>query len=611
MKSFEKVFTTKLGKNQLFILENLHDIIHFMIQEIKKFWKGDIENSDETLEKYSHDASIFSIKPQIVLFPKDSEDVSNLTKWINDQNRNLPHDQKINITMRAAGTCMSGGPLGESFVLDTTRFMNKVHVIEKLKKPIKILPVFPGSQEVKVTGYTVVDPGVYYRDFEPLAKDKGLLLPCYTASKSLNALGGMVGNNSGGELTLRYGKTEDYVAELEVVLRDGNIYTIKPITRRELYKKITEQTAEGEIYKRMYELIKSNEITIAAAKPNVTKNSAGYYLWNVLTKSESGDEMEDVFDLCKLVVGSQGTLCAVTKIKFYLVDAIPKSKLMVVFLKDFNNIGEIVDRLLATGPISIESYDDKTFWLAVKFFKDFVKNKGFFSTLKFGLEFLPEVLMTLFGGVPKLIILSEYAGKDEKEIDKKARAAKEVIKDLNLRVRVTKSSREAEKYWQMRRDSFALLRKHVAGKKTAPFIDDVIVRSEYLSEFLPKVNELVAAYPNLVYTIAGHAENGNFHIIPLVDPKDPTLKDVVLELSDKVYKLVLSYGGSITAEHNDGIVRTPYLSMMYDREVINLFEETKDIFDPQNIFNPNKKVRTNMEFFKDHMTFGVTNAHSS
>lgn len=581
-----------------------------MVEEIKKFWKGDIEDSPETLEKYSHDASIFTVRPQLVLFPKDSKDISNLVKWVNEKNAKDNAVSKINITMRAAGTCMSGGPLGESLVLDTTRYMNKVISIEKLSSAKKLKPSFPGAKsEIELTGFAKVEPGVFYRDFEVLAKEKELMLPCYTASKSINALGGMVGNNSGGELTLIYGKTEDYTSELKVILRDGNEYTIKPLTRRELYNKIAEQTVEGEIYKKIFDIIKNNETTIAHARPNVTKNSSGYYLWNVLKRGKT--ESEDIFDLTKLIVGSQGTLCIVTEITFYLVDTIKKSKLLVLFIKDFKNIGNIVDKLLETGPISIESYDDKTFWLAVRFFKDFVKNKGFFPTLKFGLEFIPEVLMMIVGGVPKLVILSEYAGEDEGEIDLKAKNAKSKMAGFDIRMRVTKSSKEAEKYWTMRRDSFALLRKHVAHKKTAPFIDDVIVRSEYLSEFLPKLNKMIAEYPNLTYTIAGHAENGNFHIIPLVDPKDPKIKQTIIELSKRVYDLVLSYRGSISAEHNDGIVRTPFLPTMYNDSVIELFEETKAAFDKDNIFNPGKKVGGTMSYFESHMSFGKANNHSS
>lgn len=389
----------------------------------------------------------------------------------------------------------------------------------------------------------------------------------------------MIGNNSAGELTLRYGKTEDYIQELKVVFADGHEYVVRPLTRRELYKKITETTFEGQVYKQMFEMIKEHESFIKGAKPSVSKNSAGYYLWNVLIRAEK--EEDDIFDLTQIIVGSQGTLGIVTEITFKLVDKLPMSKLVVVFMNDLTTLGDVVKELLETKPISIESYDDKTFSLGMKFFGDFIKSKGFFETIKFGISFIPEFFMVLTGGVPKIILLAEYAGRDESEIDALAEYAKEHIAHRNLKVRVTKSEREAQKYWTMRHDSFALLRNHVQGKRTMPFIDDIIVRPEFLPEFLPKVNALISAYPELMYTIAGHAANGNFHIIPLIDIDDKDIPDIVLDLSEKVYDLVLSYHGSIDAEHNDGIIRTPYLEQMYGKEIVALFQKTKNTFDPK------------------------------
>lgn len=556
----------------------------FIKSEIQKFWKGDIEDSAETLEHYSHDASLFEVRPALVVFPKDSSDICNLVKWVNENKTKYP---ELSLTPRSAGTCMSGGPLNTSIILDVTRYMNIIRSVEKVS-PYQMQPKFPGAHTVEISGVARVMPGCMYRDFEEATLKEGLLLPCYTASKSINAVGGMVGNNSAGELTLRYGKTEDYIQELKVVFADGHEYVVRPLTRRELYKKITETTFEGQVYKQIFEMIKENESFIRGAKPSVSKNSAGYYLWNVLTRAEK--EEDDIFDLTQVIVGSQGTLGIVTEITFKLVEKLPVSKLVVVFMNDLSILGDVVKELLETKPISIESYDDKTFSLGMKFFGDFIKSKGFFETIKFGLSFIPEFFMVLTGGVPKIILLAEYAGRDEKEIDALAKHASEHIAHRNLKVRVTKSEREAQKYWTMRHDSFALLRNHVQGKRTMPFIDDIIVRPEFLPEFLPKVNALIGAYPELMYTIAGHAANGNFHIIPLIDAHDEDIPDIVLDLSQKVYDLVLSYHGSIDAEHNDGIIRTPYLEQMYGKEIVTLFQKTKDTFDPKNMFNPGKKV---------------------
>lgn len=561
-----------------------------MKDEIKKFWKGDLEDSDQVLTTYSHDASLLEVRPELVVYPKDTTDLQNLVRWVQENKTRYP---KLALTPRSAGTCMSGGAIGESIIIDFTRYMNTIHSIEKVA-PFAITPKYPDAHEVTITGTAVVEPGCYYRDFEPKTMEKGLLLPCYTASKSLNALGGMIGNNSAGEKTLNYGKTEDYIKELQVIFADGREYTVKPLTKKELYSKIAQGDFEGDIYKHIYALINENKKVLHDAKPAVSKNSAGYYLWNVW------DEEKEIFDLTKLIVGSQGTLGIVTRITLHLVDIKKTSKLVVVFMKDITRLGELVDTILPHHPESLESYDDATMKLAIKFFPDFLKKKGLWGMIKFMWSFWPEVFMMSTFGMPKLILLVEFAGSTEKEIDEAARKLVADLKPFPFKVRTTTSQAESEKYWDIRRESFALLRKHVSDKHTAPFIDDIIVRPEFLPEFLPKLNAILNEYP-ITYTIAGHAGNGNFHIIPLMDFKDPNTAKIILELSDKVYDLVLAYKGSTTAEHNDGIIRSPFLIQMFGAQVYKLFEETKRIFDTHTIFNPGKKVGATKEYIRDHI----------
>ncbi|MEI6660329.1 MAG: FAD-binding oxidoreductase [bacterium] len=558
--------------------------------EIQKFFKGDVEDSDEVLTKYSHDASLLEVRPQVVVFPKNADDVKNLVKWVSDNKADHP---ELSITARSAGTCMSGGAIGESIIIDFMRYMNKIEKIEKVN-PFAIIPKYPGAKEVTISGTAIVEPGVYYRDFEPKTLEQGLILPCYTASKSLNALGGMVGNNSAGEKTLNYGKMEDYIKDMQVIFADGREYTVRPLSKKELYLKIAQGDYEGDVYKNIFQLINENKEDIKKAKPQVSKNSAGYYLWNVW------DEEKEIFDLGKVIVGSQGTLGIVTKITLYLVATKPASKLVVIFMKDIARLGELVDTILPHSPESIESYDDATMKLAIKFFPDFLKNKGPWGMFKFMWSFLPEAMMMTTFGMPKLVILVEFTGQNEKEIDDKS---KDLIKDLKkfpYKLRKTSSQSESEKYWDIRRESFALLRKHIKDKHTAPFIDDIIVRPQVLPEFLPKLNMILNQYP-ITYTVAGHAGNGNFHIIPLMDFSDPETAKIILSLSDKVYDLVLSYGGSTTAEHNDGLIRSPFLRQMFGDKIYGLFEQTKSIFDPQNILNPGKKVNSSKEYIQNHI----------
>jgi len=556
-------------------------------EEILKFLKGDADDSEETLVKYSHDASLLEVRPQIVLFPKDSEDIKNLVKWVYQNKEKYPD---LSITARCAGTDMSGGAIGESIILDFTRYMNKL-----IGGPLPL--------KTRSVWEIAVEPGMLYRDFEKITLEKGLILPCYTASKSLNAMGGMYGNNSAGERTLKYGKMEDYILSAKVIFADGIERTVKSFPLNEIPEK-------EEIYKKVFDLIKQNEEEIKQAKPNVHKNSAGYYLWNVIQNNprQSG---ASIFDLNKLLVGSQGTLGIVTEMTLKLIPENKHSKLVAIFMKDLEPLGRLVGEILTLNPETLETYDDKTMKLAVKFFPDFLKNKGFIGMFKFMWSFLPEFFMMITGGFPKLIILAEFAGEDEKTVNDKCVQLAEKIKDFKLKVHITKSEIEANKYWDIRRESFVLLRKHVKGMRTAPFIDDIIVRPEFLPKFLPELRAILNKY-NLVFTLAGHAGDGNFHVIPLMDFKRSDTATIIIELGEAVYDLVVKYHGSITAEHNDGLIRTPYLRKMYGDRMIKIFENIKEIFDPKNIFNPGKKIATlNLGGTKEYIVLHIAEEHET
>lgn len=542
-----------------------------IIEKIKNIIEGDVDVSNETLTKYSHDASIFEVRPEIVVYPKHSKDIQALVRFVQEHK---PGMAKLSLTMRAAGTCMSGGAINESIIVDTTRYMNNVVSIEN--------------------NVAVVEPGCFYRDFEKLTAEKGLFMPAYTASKELCAVGGMVGNNAGGEKSISHGKVENWIKELKVVFRDGYEYTIKPISKKELYAKIAEPGLESELYREMYKIITDNSSLIKAGKPLVSKNSAGYYLWNIY------DENTEMFDLCRLIVGSQGTLGVVTQISFKLIPIPKESQLLVMFLPDIKRLGELVDTVLPFGPESIESYDDYSLKLAIKFFPDFMRTMKFWDFLKMGISFIPEGFMLLQKGLPKLVMIVECVGDNQEELNEKMSKLIRAVEPFGYKTRLAKNKEQSEKYWRVRRESFNMLRKHIKGKHTAPFIDDICVRPEYLPEFLPKLTNILDGY-GFVYTIAGHAGNGNFHIIPLMDFSDPKTKDIILEVSDKVYDLVIGYHGTITAEHNDGIVRTPYLEKMYGKEIYSLFVQTKKLFDPLNIFNPGKKVGGTKEYLANHL----------
>jgi len=545
-----------------------------LVSELKKIIRGEIFDDETTRVHYSTDASVFRVMPQAVVYPKDVEDVKALVKFAAEKKKK---GEEVSLTARAAGTDMGGGPLNDSIILDFTKHMNRL-------------------KEVRATsngGIAVVEPGMFYRDFEPEVVKKGLLMPSYPASKGLCAVGGMVANNSGGEKTLAYGKTEDYIEELKMVFADGNEYVVSPLTFAELKKKMAQKNFEGTVYKKLLALITKNQKAIAEAKPDVSKNSAGYYLWNVWDGA--------TFNLPKLLVGSQGTLGMITEVTFRLIRPKPHSLMMVVFLHDIAPVADITKELLRFRPESLECYDDETMKLAIRFFPSILARIKT-NPILFAMSFLPDLWMLIRYGFPKLVVMAEFTGESEEMIYPRLLDAKKALAKFHVSEHLTRHESEEGKYWTIRRESFSLLREHVKGKNTAPVIDDVVVKPEYMSEFLPKLRTILDKYKDkLISTIAGHNGNGNFHVIPLMDFKDPSARAILKPLMDEVYALTLKYKGSITAEHNDGLVRTPYLKMMYGENIVKLFEETKKIFDPLLIFNPRKKVGGTWEYAEKHI----------
>lgn len=555
-------------------------------QEIASLVSGDVEVSDDALTAASHDASLFEVRPQAVVHPKNVEDIKKLVTYANQKG-------DIHLTARSAGTDMSGGPLTESVVVSFTKYFNHIkEVVEKTQGNL------PGKySDVEITGYAVTEPGVYYRDFDKATLEKGgQIMPSYPASRELCTVGGMIANNSGGEKTLTYGKTEQYIRRVKMVCADGNEYEFKPLDETQLAVKKALPTFEGEIYRKMFDLIDSHYDQIEAAKPIVSKNSCGYYLWNVYDKERG------VFDLPKMIVGSQGTLGLVTEIEYALVKPKKYSHLLVVFMTDLNQLGETATAILEEKPESFESYDDQTLKVAFKFLPQLMKQMGG-NLITLGLEFIPEMMAVLEGGLPKLVLMAEFTSDSDEDALNAAKKAQESLKSFHEKTRVTKTESDEHKYWVIRRESFNMLRKHVHGVRTAPFIDDFVVPPTSLPEFLPKLNKVLEPYrKDLVYTIAGHVGDGNFHIIPLMNlNQQEKARKIIEDLSVKVYELVHEFHGSITGEHNDGIIRTPFIKMQYGEGVYKLFEQVKKIWDPKGIFNPGKKVGGTLEYAFNHL----------
>jgi FAD/FMN-containing dehydrogenase len=540
--------------------------------------KFDIKRDEKTLEKNSIDASIFRIVPSGVFAPRDKNE---LVKFVNEiiKIKKENPNEKISISSRSAGTCMSGGSLTSDLLVSFTEHLNNIIKIDKKNKTIE------------------VEPGMYYRDMERETLKSGLILPSYPASRELCAVGGMIGNNAAGEKTFKYGKTDKYIEEIEMICADGNAYNFKEISGPVLDDVLqNDHTFYGDIHRAVYKIINENEGEIEKNRPTVTKNSSGYYIWNVYNKNRHA------MNLAKLICGAQGTFGVMTKFKIQLIDAEEKSRMAVVFLEDINDMPMIVEKISPLAPESFEVFDDHTFRIAMKFLPQIIKRLGgsMFSLAKL---FWPEFKMLISGNIPKIVMLIEFVEKDRATLNKKTREIEKIFNTIQMdeelgdriSAHIVRTEREAKKYWVFRRESFNLLRSKLKDVRTVPFIEDVVVRSYDLATFLPKFEEILDS-EDLVYTIAGHVGDGNIHVIPLMKLRDEKSIEQIKSISDKVYTLVQQYGGSLSGEHNDGLIRSPFLHYMYTDKMLDIFKQIKKAFDPMNIFNPNKKIDVSWDY---------------
>ncbi|MHB1864734.1 MAG: FAD-binding oxidoreductase [Candidatus Saccharimonadales bacterium] len=558
-----------MHKNLKLILVDLKDKL------VKFGFKGEIDDSMATRQAYSHDASMFEVLPQLIVRPKDSQDVQKLVTLVAMEKQ---HDKQLSLTARSAGTDMTGGAINDSIIVDFLKHFNKIVEVD--------------------ASHAITQPGVYYRDFEKETLKHKALMPTYPASRDLATVGGMVANNSGGEKSLEFGKTKDFVKSLKVILADGHEYTMKPLNVSELKAKMRLKNFEGDIYRRVYKLCEKNYDQIKAAKPNVSKNSMGYTLWEVW------DRDKGIFDLTKLIVGSEGTLGLVTQIEYRLVPIRPHSGLLVLFLRDLNDLGELIPKVLEYHPATFESFDDATLWLSIRFMPSFLKLLGFKRFIHLLITLIPDGLQ-LLRGVPKLILMIEFNGDSEEEVRNQIVSLHKELSKHRARYEINgfeedPTEAKSEKFWVMRRQSFNLLRSKVKDKHTAPFIDDLVVRPEYLPQFLPRLRKLIQKY-GLFATVAGHMGDGNFHIIPLMKLEDKSDRDKILPAMKEVNELVLKFHGSLSGEHNDGLVRGPWLEQQFGKNIVELFRAVKDIFDPKDIFNPHKKSHANWDYSFKHI----------
>lgn len=545
-----------------------HLLVEKMLREAG--FSGGVSTHKDILAKYSTDESIFSIRPQIVIQPKHQKDVEIAVQVLSKETTKFP---SLSLTPRAAGTGLSGGSLTDSIVLDVTKHMNELTEIVSKKGQVTF----------------TCQPGAMWKDVEKQLKKHKVYIPSYPASKDICSIGGSVANNAAGPDSLRFGHCADWVESLDVTLHDGNTYTFKPLTFKEYKSLIKKKNAHSAIAQQVFSLIEKNEKAIQNAKPKTKKNSAGYPLWDVLDHPVASFKRgTGTFDLTRLISGSQGTIGAITSITMRTQSIADDTELIVVPVFDLLDAGAIINKALEFNPINVELFDKLTFDLALKnpeFFRDRLGKIDYYKVL---LSMYTTYHVRYGRKTPDFTLLITL---DKQTLGTRTSAG--IVKTLKAnrgtRARAITNEVEKEMFWQIRRASYTLSKFQDRTKRPAAFLEDMTVPPQNLSKFFVEVKKLLKKF-NVTAAVHGHGGNGHLHFYPLLDFTSKSTPALVEKMAEEFFSTACKHGGNICGEHNDGIIRTPHLSKMFNKKTLDLFKEVEHLFDPQDIFNPGKKV---------------------
>lgn len=529
----------------------MNKVAHYLQEHLV----GEVMTSNDARRYFSTDASIFTVPPAIVVYPRNENDVRKTARFtwqLAERGRVIP------MTARGAGTDQSGAAIGSGIILVFPAHMNRI--LE-----------FDGK-----TGQVIVEPGINYGKLQQTLHTHNKFLPPFPASVEYSTIGGAIANNGGGEKTIKYGTTRDFVKNLRVVLANGEVIETRRLSKRELNKKLGIATMEGEIYRSLDALIEENKEVVNLLKRNITKNSAGYALDQVKRKDGS-------FDLTPLLVGSQGTLAIVTEATLETEPHTPNTTLVAALFDDLQVAEQVIIeiRKFSELPSAMELVDE--------------------HLLSFVQQHNPNLLRGIIEApLPKIVLLIEFDNQSDRIQKRLAKKVQKILNKYQVAYRVEHDSVKKDELWKIRHSAASIITHSENNLKAIPIIEDGIVPIEQFHDYLKGVYQLFEKH-GLRAAVWGHAGDANVHMQPFLDLSQVGDRQKAFKLIDEYYKLVISLGGSTSGEHGDGRLRAPYLADLYGNEAYELFQKTKQIFDPYNTLNPGVKIDVTLNDIKPLM----------
>lgn len=510
---------------------------------------GELHYDDLMKRLYATDASVYRMLPLAVALPKTKEDIKKLIDFASTH--------KTSVIPRTAGTSLAGQCVGEGIVVDVSKYFNKIIDVNEAEKTV------------------TVQPGVIRDELNNFLKPFGLFFGPNTSTSNRCMIGGMVGNNSSGTTSIKYGVTRDKVLEMETILSDGNEVVFTEITPNHFSEKTKLDTLEGKIYNTLNELLNSenvqNEIKHQFPKPEIHRRNTGYAIDELINTSvfcQGGSR----FNMCSLLAGSEGTLAFTTQIKLRLDDLQPIYSAMVA--SHFSSIQDCLDSVSMTMTHDLYACEmmDKTILDLTKHNKEQQQNRVFVHN------------------DPVAILMCELRSNDEKDLE---RQVSQLVNDLEQAglsyANPVLYDNEINKANELRKAGLGLLGNMIGDKKAVACIEDTAVAVEDLAEYIREFTALMDGYgQNPVYY--AHAGAGELHLRPILNLKLASDIELFRKITTDVAYLVKRYKGSMSGEHGDGIVRGEFVSMMIGEANFDILRSIKSTFDPKGIFNPGKIV---------------------
>ena len=522
---------------------------------------GEVMTSQDARDYFATDASIFTLTPSIIVYPRNEQDLRKIARFtwqLAERGKIIP------MTSRGAGTDQSGAAIGEGIIVVTPAHMNKILMLDPKK------------------GVVVTQPGLNYGKLQQTLHTHGRFLPPFPASLEYSTVGGAVGNNAAGEKSIKYGATREFVKRLRVILANGEVIETGRLSKRELNKKKGLTNFEGEVYRQLDGLITDNWELIQGAKLPVSKNSAGYELTSIKHKDGS-------FDLTPLFVGSQGTLGIISEIEFETDVYNPNTTLMAAYFDDATSLTQAVMEITKLRPSAVEVVDD--------YLLNFLDTHN------------PNQIRGLVDKpFPKFILLVEFDDLSERNQKRARKKAAKILKKLATQSKTETDEEAKERMWKIRRSSAAVIWQSIGRSKALPIIEDGTVPLERMGEFMHGVYAIFEKY-NLTAAIWGHAGDADLHVHPFFDLSQVGDRQKIFKVMDEYYSLVISMGGTTAGEHNDGRLRGPYLTQLYGPELYEVFRQVKQIFDPYNTLNQGVKIDVSSEDAKSMLRQEYSVAH--